>query len=333
MVGVYRKVHGIDIPHVVSGDLSPPHQVLFCHTNSRYSRAMSIIRIHPFAAQSLAPGDLEFYTTKTAQSWTMEVDNGVAYGVNWGDDMTVTDLTGTGADQVITHTYGSAGTRLVSWYFPTKTALKTFNCESNEAYGKTAGNIPSFAAYTGLERMICSWNSFAGTIPSFLNCTSLINFTCAGNYSLVGPLPSFNGLTSLYYINTMQCYGLNGTMPAFDSTNVRDFYMSQCAYSGTLANFTHANSQVLVMDYNSFTAVSCPASWPLGVSAFYIGNCYLNQASVDAIIAGFLPDLGLRPNYVNITLDGPNNSAPSATGYANRANILSEKTTWTITVN
>ncbi len=111
----------------------------------------------------------DFTTTKLAQSWTLKFTSGTQFYVDWGDGFVVPYI-GTGADQVITHTYAGAGTYTVRWYTTTLANLQTFNGSGNVL----SGTIPSFAAATGLVTLRLDNNAFSGYTSGAiaLTCTT-----------------------------------------------------------------------------------------------------------------------------------------------------------------
>jgi hypothetical protein len=87
------------------------------------------------------PEPLTFTTTKLAQSWTMRLTTGAVYVFDWGDG-TATWTTGNGADQVIAHTYASAGTYSIKFHTNPATAQVQITGASNTLSGAAVSVVP-----------------------------------------------------------------------------------------------------------------------------------------------------------------------------------------------
>lgn len=138
---------------------------------------------------------LVFTTTKQTQSWTIKTTAGAQYRFEWGDG-TSTTITGNGAEQVTTHDYGSAGTRVILFGMWDCAKLLKLDCHGN---GLT-GMFPDVQKFVNLATIWAYTNTLTSAPASFSKCTKLVDVFLHYN-SITGATPEFSGCTTLNMLN------------------------------------------------------------------------------------------------------------------------------------
>lgn len=266
-----------------------------------------------------------FTTTKQAQSWVIRATAGAQYTFDWGDG-TTTVTVGNGADQTITHNYGTAGTRQIQFVMADPTKLIKFDCANN---GLT-GSLPSFAAATAMTAFLCNGNTFSGTLPSFNTCTQLTQFYCGSN-SFTGAFPSFSACSLLNNVH-IGINSFSGTLSSFNHcTGLKFFYCYYNSFTGTIPSFDACSQLIdLYVGSNQFTAFAGTVIATTCTTVLFETN-QLPAAEVNKILAILVANLGARPANGTLQLHGTGNAAPTGQGLIDQDLLLAKP--WTVITN
>jgi len=113
--------------------------------------------------------DLVWTTTDTTQVWTLKVDSGKAWSVDWGDG-NIDNFVGTGANQSANHNYAGAGTYTIKQYFDSPTDVIIYSGSGNVI----TGDIAQLASFTSLVSLVLNFTSVSGDVSVLSPLTSLV---------------------------------------------------------------------------------------------------------------------------------------------------------------
>jgi hypothetical protein len=186
------------------------------------------------------------------------------------------------------------------------------------------GPIPPLTGNPSLGALQLNLNSITGSIPSLASNPSLLVVQLYNN-NLQGVIPS---LTANTLLNTFQCYinNISGVIPSLSAnTALVTFRCNYNNISGSIPNLSNnVNLTTFYCGDNSgITGYMGGTVTPL-LKNIQVQNCSLAQSAVDALLAVFV---AAGATNGTLTMAG-NNSAPSASGYNNRATLISRG--WTV---
>lgn len=247
--------------------------------------------------------------------------------VDWGDGSPIE-----GHATGLSHTYaaGSGRKRVIlscpDWSKLTNLDVNTDSCR---------GVLPNFDKYNlvSLDYFYGQQNQFSG-MPQFTSCAKL-RYVDLDNNRLVGSIPSLATATTYLTNARFDTNLLTGTIPSFaQNTNLLQGRFEGNSLTGTIPSFA-LNTKITYWrcDYNKITGYTVGGfATQKSLATLNLGNCYLTQAAVDAILADCVISLGI-PGRVTCTvsLNGTWNSYPSAAGLADRATLVAAG--WTVNVN
>ena len=277
-----------------------------------------------------------YATNDTTQNWTIRVDAGSTYTVDWGDG-SADNLTGTGADQAITHNYAAAGTYTIRWTFSDATKVRRYYGQSNSVL---TGDIGDLAGMTGMQYLNLSLTAVTGDIGDLAGMTGMqyLNLSSTAVTGDIGDLAGMTGMQQLYLSSTAvsgdigDLAGLTGLRYLFLSstavsgdigdlagiTGMQYLHLSSTAVSGDigdLAGITGMRQLQLYSTAVTYTTTALPAWATCDIRAY---SCGWNTATVDQFLIDLADGVGANGQ---LRIDGTN-AARSAASDAAKAALL-----------
>lgn len=181
------------------------------------------------------PEPFVFTTTDTTQNWTMRLTSGATYVFDWGDGVQSYHV-GNGADQVVTHTYASAGTYTIKLHIDDLTTVRKVYSPASQL----SGSLPAMSGMTSIQYAQINLNSLSGSIPNLSSSAALLGFIVSSN-ALTGTIPSLSANVALqyFYVHTNSLTGYTASTLA---TSLIDFQaqgnaLTQAAVDQVLVDF------------------------------------------------------------------------------------------------